>query len=93
LGRSYRVIAGLIEPTAQGSVMIRIAITQAAYDAICATLPLGSVEYENDANERGERWIWLERAMVDRLRSLRGPGESFSDVILRLVETEGACGL
>jgi predicted CopG family antitoxin len=31
--------------------------------------------------------------MIDRLRSLRGPGESFSDVILRLVETEGACGL
>ena len=31
--------------------------------------------------------------MVDRLRSLRGPGQLFSDVILRLVEKEGACGL
>ena len=31
-----------------------------------------------------ERYIWLPRAVVDRLRSLRGPGESFSDVILRL---------
>jgi len=26
----------------------------------------------------------LDRAVVDRLRSLRGPGESFSDVILRI---------
>jgi predicted CopG family antitoxin len=29
--------------------------------------------------------------MVDRLRSLRGARESYSDVILRLVESEGAC--
>jgi hypothetical protein len=26
--------------------------------------------------------IWLDRAVVDRLRSLRGAGESYSDVIL-----------
>jgi hypothetical protein len=39
---------------------------------------------ENEVNERGERLIWLEPNVVDRLRSLRGPGESFSDVILRL---------
>ena len=38
--------------------MIRIAITQAAYDAICATLPLGSAGYENEAKrEGGERLI------------------------------------
>jgi hypothetical protein len=59
--------------------MIRTAITQAAYDAICATLRLGSVGYEAEASERGER---LDRAMVDRLLSLRGPGESYSDVSL-----------
>ena len=35
--------------------MVRIAITPAAYDAICATLPVGSVGYEAEANERGER--------------------------------------
>jgi hypothetical protein len=34
--------------------MIRIAITQAAFDAIAATLPLGSVGYENATNERAE---------------------------------------
>jgi hypothetical protein len=60
------------------------AITQAAFEAIASTLPLGSVGYENEANERGERLAWLERSVVDRLRSLRGPGESYSDVILRL---------
>jgi hypothetical protein len=40
--------------------MIKIAISQAAFDAIAATLPLGSVGYENETNEKGERLIWLE---------------------------------
>jgi hypothetical protein len=69
--------------------MIRIAISQAAFEAIARTLPLGSVGYENKVNERGERLIWLERAVVDRLRFLRGPGESYSDAILRLAAAEG----
>jgi hypothetical protein len=33
---------------------------------------------------QGEKLIWLDWAVVDRLRSLRGPGESYRDVILRL---------
>jgi hypothetical protein len=65
--------------------MIRIAISTAAYDAICATLPLGSVGYEPEANERGERMIWLEDAMVDRLGAMRGQDESYSDANLQLV--------
>jgi hypothetical protein len=64
--------------------MVRIAISQAAFDAIAKTLALGSVGYENETNEKGERLIWLDQSVVDRLRSLRGPGESYSDVILRL---------
>jgi hypothetical protein len=64
--------------------MVRIAISQAAFDAVAKTLPLGSVGYENKLNEKGERLIWLDPGVVDRLRSLRGPGESYSDVILRL---------
>ena len=59
--------------------MIRIAISQAAFDAIAATLAL-----ENKTNERGERLIWLDHAVVARLRAMRGPGESFSEVILRI---------
>ena len=64
--------------------MIQIAITQAAYDAICATLPLGSVAVERYYNEQGERVIWLQAAMADRLGAMRRPGESYSDVILRI---------
>jgi hypothetical protein len=47
-----------------------------------ATLPLGSVAVEAEANERGERLIWLEAAKADRLGAMQGPGESYSDVIL-----------
>jgi hypothetical protein len=64
--------------------VVCIAISQAAFDAIASTLPPGSTGYENAVNEKGERLIWLDRSVVDRLRSLRGPGESYSDVILRL---------
>ena len=68
------------------TAMVRIAITQAAFDAISATLPVGNVGYENKTDEEGNRLIWLDRAVVDRLRSLRGPGESYSDVILRMAK-------
>jgi hypothetical protein len=68
------------------AAMVRIAITQAAFEAIAKTLPLGSVGYENKVNAKGEHLIWLEPSVVDRLRSMRGPGESYSDVILRLAE-------
>jgi hypothetical protein len=64
--------------------MVRIAISQAAFDAIAKTLPFRDVGYENKVNERGERLIWLDRSVVDRLRHLRGPGESYSDVIMRI---------
>jgi hypothetical protein len=68
--------------------MVRIAIPQAAFDAIAATLPLGSTGYENAVNEKGERLIWIERRMLDKLNSYRRAGESYSDVILR-VAAEG----
>jgi hypothetical protein len=64
--------------------MIRIAITPAAFEAIAKTLPLGSVGYENKVNEKGERLIWLDPALLARLKAMRGPGESYSDVILRV---------
>ncbi len=71
--------------------MVRIAISQAAFDAISATLALGSVGYENKTNEQGERLIWLAPNVVDRLRAMRGPGETYSDVIRGLAaEGRGA---
>ena len=69
--------------------MIRIAITQAAFEAIAAPLPLSSVSYENAVNERGEHYVWLPPNVVDRLRAQRRPGESYSDVTLRIADSEG----
>jgi hypothetical protein len=68
--------------------MIKIAVTEDAFAAIASTLPLGSVGYENETNERGERLIWLDHAVVARLRALRGRRESYSDVILRIAARE-----
>jgi hypothetical protein len=49
-------------------------------------MTLGNVSFENKTNEQGQRLICLDRAMVDRLRTMRGPGESYSDAILRLAK-------
>jgi hypothetical protein len=68
--------------------MIRIVISQAAFEAIARTLPFGDVSFENQLDEHGQRIIWLPRAVLDRLRSLRASGEDYSDVILR-VAAEG----
>ena len=32
--------------------------------------------------------VWIEQVWADKLSALRGPGESYSDVILRLVALE-----
>jgi hypothetical protein len=66
--------------------MIKIAISVEAFEAIARTLPLGSVGYEAEPNEQGERTVWLEEAMADRFGAMRGPGESFSDATLRLAK-------
>ena len=93
LESSPRADAGAPEATAprpiSSAIMIRLAITPAAFDAIAATLPLGSVGYENAVNEKGERLIWLAPNVVDRLRAMRGPRESYSDVILRVAALVG----
>ena len=65
--------------------MMRI-VSPAAFEVIAATLPLGGVGYEAEPNERGERLIWFEEIWVKKLPAMRGPGESYRDVILRLVE-------
>ena len=64
--------------------MIAIPITPQAYEAIRATLP-----ETDDAPPKGADGmirVWLDRRFVDRLKALRGPGESYSDVILRLAK-------
>jgi hypothetical protein len=48
----------------------------AAFEAIAGTIPPGSVAYETEANERGERTVWLDEVWVDRLAAMRGQGEA-----------------
>jgi hypothetical protein len=70
--------------------MIRIAITPAAYAAIAATLELGTVAVEPERGTDGSVQIWLDPGVVAKLKALRGPGESYSDVILRVAKGERA---
>jgi hypothetical protein len=37
-------------------------------------------EFENKTGELAQKLIWLDRTVIDRVRSLRGLGETFSDV-------------
>jgi hypothetical protein len=71
------------------SPIIRFPSRPAAFDAITATLPLGSVGYESEPNEQSERYVWLEAAMVDRLRATRGPARATANVILRVAAAKG----
>jgi hypothetical protein len=57
-------------------VKLRISITAAAYYAMVATIPFGSVGYEAERTEKGEVHVWLQERWVNRLAALRGPGES-----------------
>jgi len=67
--------------------MIRVALTDAAYDAIASTLPQGAARWPMQ-RDRGQCFIQVEAAVVGRMRAMRRPGESYSQVILRLVELE-----
>jgi hypothetical protein len=68
--------------------MIRLTITPTAFEAIAATLP-GTVHF--DKRVRPERRLshWLELAVVSRLKALSGPGDSYSDAIIRVTRTGG----
>jgi hypothetical protein len=54
--------------------MIRIAISVEAFEAIARTLPLGSVGYEAEPNERGERTVSLEGGLGQPARRDARPG-------------------
>jgi hypothetical protein len=67
-------------------LMVKITITQEAFEALAATLPLGSVAVEPERAPDGSVGIWLDHSTVAKLRQMRGPGEDYSAVILRLAE-------
>ena len=68
--------------------MIGITISGKAYAAIAPTLPAGFGAREIVPEH--EHLVWLPQTVVNRLRHLREPDESFSDVILQLAE-RGCC--
>jgi hypothetical protein len=46
------------------------------------------VPVEPKRAENGGYFIWLALGVLARLRALRGPGESYRDVILRVAKVE-----
>lgn len=69
---------------------IRVALTDAAYDAIASTLPKGAARRWPMQRDRGQCFIQVEAAVIDRMRAMRRPGESYSEIILRLVELKAS---
>jgi hypothetical protein len=67
--------------------MIRVVLTDAAYDAIASTLPKGAARWPMQ-RDRGQCFIQVEAAVIHSMRAMRRPGESYSQAILRLVELE-----
>jgi hypothetical protein len=63
--------------------VVTISITAEALVAIAATLP-DTREADARPDGKGGYLIVLPHAVLDRLKAMRGPGESYSDVILRL---------
>jgi hypothetical protein len=49
----------------------------------------GNVGVERERAENGDIYIWLEPSVVAKLKEMRGPGESYSDVIVRLAKGDG----
>jgi hypothetical protein len=68
--------------------MIRIAVTPEAYAVIAASR--GSDLAKPLRSPPGAVCLWLDKTTANQLTALRGPSESYSDVILRLAALE-AC--
>jgi hypothetical protein len=69
--------------------MIRVEITAAAYAALVDGRPADSL-IEAIRSPSGGFYLWLDRDTLNRLKRARGPGESFSDMILRWANEEAA---
>lgn len=83
--RRTRHRSGTARPLAFLQPLISIAITGEAYEAIKTTL-LGTADAPTRAGPDGLIRIWLDPKFVDRLGQMRGPGESYSEVILRMAK-------
>ncbi len=63
--------------------MIAITITPAAYKVLKLMRP---ETYDAPAGADGMIRIWLDRKFANQLGQMKGPGESYSGVILRLAK-------
>jgi hypothetical protein len=64
--------------------MVTISISAEAHRAITGRLPDPSKR-----DDRGGYQFVLDHSALDRLRAVRGQGESYSDVIIRLAKGDG----
>jgi hypothetical protein len=65
--------------------MVAISITAPAYEALGAMMP---ADRAAAPGPDGLIRIWLDGKFVDRLGQMRGRGEAYSDVILRLTKPD-----
>ena len=61
--------------------MIRIANHRRGLRGVTATLPLGSIDFERHPADDGQRLVWLEPHVVNKLRVVRRPGESYRNAM------------
>jgi hypothetical protein len=64
--------------------MIGITVAAEAYSAIKATLPADTQTWPTRPGDLGDVVIWPDQAVLDRIEGMRGPGESCSDMIIRV---------
>jgi hypothetical protein len=56
--------------------MVRIAISEAAFDSLAETLPFGSVGYENAVDDKGNRLIWGSPDPLAKLKACAAPARA-----------------
>jgi hypothetical protein len=71
--------------------LVTISISPAAFAAIEATLP-DDREAEARPDGKGGYLVALPHGVLDRLGAMRGPGESYSDVIIRVARAAPFAG-
>jgi hypothetical protein len=65
-----------------------VRISEATFEVVAQVSPahVRRVGFDRVTDEKGERWVWVDAAVVERLRDPRRPDDSDVDVILRLAE-------
>ena len=69
--------------------MIRIEISAAAYAALSAGVAEHSLLPAQES-PAGGFYLWLDKVTLNKLRASRGPGEGYSEAIIRMAKAEAA---